>query len=527
MQNALYLHTPNETNFLPHTFSPSWLNSLNISSMSITHHNQAAYLHDIQAASVDYLLVSEQVTLLLSRPAIRNWLRVLRPNGFLMFATTPQNAPFIASALAYAAPLVNVIDEQLPHLTRWQKSASVPPLSLLTQQAFQLQIGQHHDEALSLLQFALLAYPSDTAVYQSLSLYYEHLGWLHKIDELWQMATLQLPQSPIAKMLQFMFMLQRGDYVRGFALRQQYSLQYMNKHRRSHAYPAPHDQYDQHYWQGEPLQGKTLVVWSEFGLGDEIMFIQLAHYLKQVVGVGKLIWVVQPPIFTLVQSNPFIDEVVNAKVAADTLTELDYWTFPHDLLVHFRLPFEQIPKHYPYLSPQSDKLAHFAQRTHTNKPIKVGIAWRGDPTHENDRFRSIHNVNDLNTLLDASPNIQFFCIQKELNDTERAWLAENHIPHFGDELRDFADTAALLANMDIVITVDTSIAHVAGALNLPTCVLLPYVYDWRWGLPYRANLWYPNTQKFQIAHMYSSWTQPLENLRDFLREHLAVGNTER
>ena len=154
-----------------------------------------------------------------------------------------------------------------------------------------------------------------------------------------------------------------------------------------------------------------------------------------------------------------------------------------------------MPKHYPYLSPQPDKLAYFAERTRTDKPVKVGIAWRGDPTHENDHFRSIHNVNELDTLLEASPNIQFFCIQKELTDT-----------------------AALLANMDMVITVDTSIVHVAGALNLRTCMLLPYVYDWRWGLPSKQNLWYPNTLKFQISDLLSPWTQPLQKLRDTLRE---------
>lgn len=123
-------------------------------------------------------------------------------------------------------------------------------------------------------------------------------------------------------------------------------------------------------------------------------------------------------------------------------------------------------------------------------------------------------------LLDTSPDIQFYCVQKELNDSERAWLAENQIPHFGDELRDFADTAALLANMDCVVTVDTSIAHVAGALNLPTCVLLPYVYDWRWGTPLMQNLWYPNAMKFQIANQLASWHDTLLALQQHLRQWL-------
>lgn len=516
--NALYLNLHNEPDFLPVAFNHAWLNSLHITQMHVPNTEIATYLHGIDNASLDYLFISEQVALLTTRPAVRNWLRVLRPNGKLIFANTPKSFPIISSALAYAMPLVHAIDDySSPHFIRWQKSESIPPLSLLVQQTLNLQHGNHVDEALSMAQLTILAYPDQIHSYQHLTLYYERLGWLHKLDELWQIAVTQL-RTPAPEMLQFMSLLQRGDYVRGFELRKQYCNKYMPKQRRSHAYPAPHDKDDHRFWQGESLQGKTLVVWSEFGLGDEIMFIQLAYYLKQVVGVVKLIWVVQPPIVSLVQTNPFIDEVVNAKVAADTLAEFDYWTFPHDLLVYLKQPFEQMPKHYPYLSPQADKLAYFAERTRTNKPVKVGIAWRGDPTHENDHFRSIHNVNELDTLLEASPNIQFFCIQKELNDTERDWLHKNNIPYFGDELRDFADTAALLANMDVVITVDTSIVHVAGALNLRTCVLLPYVYDWRWGLPSKQNLWYPNTFKFQISDLLSPWTQPLQKLRDTLRE---------
>lgn len=516
--NALYLHLQNEPDFLPQVFGHAWLHSLNIGQIHVTHIETATYLHEIDQSSLDYLFISEQVALLTTRPAIRNWLRVLRPNGKLIFANTPKSLPVITSALAYAMPLVNSIDDySSPHFIRWHKSESQPPLNLMLQQILRLQHDNQIDEMLSMAQVALLAYPDQIDVYQHLASCYEQLGWLHKIDELWHIAVAQL-RSPESQLLQFLFMLQRGDYAQGFAYRQKYCQKYLTKQRRSHAYPTPHDKDDHRYWHGEPLEGKTFVVWSEFGLGDEIMFIQLAYYLKHVAHVAKLIWVVQPPIMNLVQTNPFIDEVVNAKFAADTLAEFDYWTFPHDLLVYLKQPFEQMPKHYPYFSVNKDKLAHFATQTHTNKPMKVGIAWRGSPTHENDQFRSIHNVQELNTLLEASPNIQFFCVQKELNNAERDWLHQNHISYFGEQLHDFSDTAALLANMNMVVTVDTSIAHVAGALNLPTCVLLPYIYDWRWGVPSKPNLWYPNTQKFQIPDLLSSWEQPLQKLRNTLHE---------
>lgn len=514
--NALYLCLPDEPDLLWQSFSHSWLKSLQIDRLQIDYPAQPFYLHGIADESYDCVFISPELVKQVIRPALANWFRVLRGGGRLHLMQHGAN-PFVENAILYCTPLVESVDESSPHSTCLRKKTVLPKCLDLIRQAFLLQERNSHAEALSFYQQALLLHPQEFYVYQHLALYYEKQNWLPQAKEIGYMAAQQIPTSGAA-LMRFMVHLNQGDYVGGFQLRNAYCQQFMPKQRRCHAYPPPPDDLDGKYWQGEDLHDKTFVVWSEFGLGDEIMFAQLAHYLKHVAKVGKLIWVAQPPIVSLLQTHPDIDEVVSAKVAAYELKLFDYWTFPHDLLVHFRQPFAQMPKRLPYVSAQADKLAHFADLTRSDKKIKIGLAWRGDPTHENDAYRSIHQVNLLNVLLDVSPDIQFFCVQKELNDSERTWLAENQIPHFGDKLRDFADTAALLSNMDYVITVDTSIAHVAGALNLRTFVLLPYVYDWRWGTPLMKNLWYPNTEKCQLPQPSSEWQVALAQLKESLRE---------
>ena len=429
---ALYIHLHDETDELPSTFQAAWLNNLQLAQLSITEKINATYLYTVESGSYDIVFVSQNIVRLASRPALRNWLRVLRPKGRLFLLGKMDD--FLESCLVYIAPLSEDVDFASPNFVCVRKKASVPPLLTLMKQAAIAQSQNSHAEALLLLQLVLLAYPDGMVGHQFLALYYERMNWLPQAIEIQNISAQQFPNNLMAQLGRLLTYLAHGDYARGFQLRDEYCRRYLPKMRRCHAYPAPPDAFDALYWRGENLAGKTFVVWSEFGLGDEIMFTQLAHYLKHVVKVGKLIWVVQPPIVSLVQTHADIDEVVSAKVAADVVKHLDYWAFPHDLLVHFRQPFETIPKTMPYLSANVDKVRHFAALTRSEKKCKVGLAWRGDPNHENDAYRSVHQVAMLNVLVDGMDDDQFYCVQKELNERERAWLAEKGIPHLGDEL---------------------------------------------------------------------------------------------
>jgi hypothetical protein len=141
--------------------------------------------------------------------------------------------------------------------------------------------------------------------------------------------------------------------------------------------------------------------------------------------------------------------------------------------------------------------------------LNVGVVFSGSPTHKADHLRSIP-ARALLTALPAGPT--YHVVQKELREADAAFLSTRGDVRFvGDSLSGFADTAGLCAAMDVVITVDTSVAHLAGALGRPTWILLPFDPDWRWGLGSKATRWYPSARLYRQA-VRGDWSQPLARI---------------
>ncbi len=150
---------------------------------------------------------------------------------------------------------------------------------------------------------------------------------------------------------------------------------------------------------------------------------------------------------------------------------------------------------------------------------RVGIAWSGSPTHLNDKERSI-SLQQFAGIVEAvgiagveGKQAQFFSLQKDVRERDAQALRQHpQIAHFGDALRDFADTAALIDLMDLVISVDTSVAHLAGAMGKPVWLLLPYNPDWRWMLERTDSPWYPTMRLFRQPHR-DDWASVLATVR--------------
>ena len=253
---------------------------------------------------------------------------------------------------------------------------------------------------------------------------------------------------------------------------------------------------------------------DEFGLGDEIMFAQLAHMLK-LQGTKKITLVAQKPIISLLQTHPDIDEVIIRENANAELTHFDYWVYPHAILAHVAMPFQLQPKRIPYLSAIPEKQPLFCKKIIKNDRLKVGVVWRGDPSHENDANRSIHDLGPIEKLFN-SDNVDFYCLQKEQNEAEKDLLARYQVTDLSADLHDMADTAAAISLLDCIVTVDTSVAHVAGALNKPTLLMLSYVVDWRWGSYQRENLWYPNMESIRWRAMIEDWHYVIDEVKQAL-----------
>ncbi len=169
------------------------------------------------------------------------------------------------------------------------------------------------------------------------------------------------------------------------------------------------------------------------------------------------------------------------------------------LAMIFRTTLDTIPNAVPYLSPEPVRVAHWASWLQANHPPstrRIGLAWSGRPTHPNDRRRSIR-LERLVPIIAAGP-ARFVSLQKPISPVDSGWL--DRFPgliSLPTELRDFDDTAALIANLDLVITVDTSIGHLSGALGKPTWIMLPKACDWRWLLDRADSPWYPTVRLFR------------------------------
>jgi tetratricopeptide (TPR) repeat protein len=248
--------------------------------------------------------------------------------------------------------------------------------------------------------------------------------------------------------------------------------------------------FSQPMWDGEELTGKTILIHAEQGFGDSIQFVR---YLPMVKARGGRI---------LVECAPELIDLFCGQFEVDQwLTDSSQSQFDlHCPLLNLPLIFnttlETIPGKVPYLSALPKSAAKWGARLPGDKRLKVGLVWAGKPNHANDRNRSL----PLSALLPVFNvlNTLFVSLQKDPPADE-----VRHLPsgiEFIDwraELNDFAQTAALLSNLDLVMSVDTAVAHLAGAMGKPVWVLLPFAPDWRWMLNRADSPWYPTMRLFR------------------------------
>jgi len=254
----------------------------------------------------------------------------------------------------------------------------------------------------------------------------------------------------------------------------------------------PHN-FNQSYWDGSSLAGKSLLVHYEQGFGDNIQFIRYLPMLKKLG--GTVICEVQQPLYSLFQQIEGVDEFVQARSdgkAPDVDFDLHISTL--DLPRLFRTTLENIPRKVPYLNAEPVKTEYWRNKL-DSQSFKVGIIWSGSATHENDHNRSC-SLKHFAPLTKIQ-GVKLYGLQKELNDQSTKLAAEMQIACLGGEFQDFTDTAAAIENMDLVISVDTSVLHLAGAMGKPAWALIPFGPDWRWMLDRCDSPWYPTMRLFR------------------------------
>jgi hypothetical protein len=185
----------------------------------------------------------------------------------------------------------------------------------------------------------------------------------------------------------------------------------------------------------------------------------------------------------------------------------------------FGTDLDSIPAAVPYLTVPPDRLTRWRQKLGPRKGLRVGIAWSGNPNHRDDARRSI-SLDLFGTLLTDRPGIEFHVLQTEFRAADQAVLRDMpHVRNHADDLHDFGDTGALVSLMDLVISVDTSIVHLAGALDRPVWVLLAHLADWRWLLERDDSPWYPSMWLLRQQER-GNWASVLSIARSRLEEML-------
>ena len=253
---------------------------------------------------------------------------------------------------------------------------------------------------------------------------------------------------------------------------------------------TPKRNFPQPLWLGVAnIADKTILLHAEQGLGDTIQF---CRYAKMVKSLGaRVVLEVPPALSGLLNGLQGVDTLVQTGQA---LPEFDYHCPLMSLPLAFKTELLTIPSPSPYLCADGHKLEQWSAKLGERKKPRIGLVWSGSTTHKNDHNRSLK----LEELLAYLPkDYEYVSLQKEVRQVDTELLAGSDIRHYGQELKDFSDTAALCALMDIVISVDTSVAHLAGAIGKPTWVLLPYVPDWRWLLDRDDSPWYESVRLYR------------------------------
>jgi tetratricopeptide (TPR) repeat protein len=246
-------------------------------------------------------------------------------------------------------------------------------------------------------------------------------------------------------------------------------------------------------WLGEEtLEGKTILVGADEGLGDTIQFVRYVPMLAE--RGARVILVVQEPLQSLLSGLPGVTQCLPR--SADALPEFDLHSPICSLPLAFGTRLDTIPSATSYLPPPAEaRVQAWQDRLGPHDRLRVGIVWSGNPDHVNDRNRSM-SLQTFSRILDLDAS--FVSLQKDPKPDDKTVLHQRtEIVDLTAQLADFADTAALIRCLDLVITVDTSVAHLAGALGCPTWILLPRMPDYRWLLDRDDTPWYPTVRLFR------------------------------
>jgi tetratricopeptide (TPR) repeat protein len=355
------------------------------------------------------------------------------------------------------------------------------------------------DQAEAAYRHALKLRPDYLEVYCNLGHLFYFKGLWDQAEAVYHDVLARKPDHPQAHWSLALIYLSRGDYQRGWDHYEwRWRVKELRMRRRT---DAPR-------WDGGDLNGRAILIHNEQGFGDTIQFIR---YLPEVARRGgKIILACQRELFSLLETFPHIHQCVpNDQPVSGYEVLCPLLSLPG----LFQTRVQSIPADVPYLRADPVRSQRWRERLADDGRLKVGLVWAGRPKHPNDRNRSI----PLERLapLAGAPRARFISLQTG-QAAGQAKTAPMPLDDWTGELADFAETAALIDNLDLVISVDTAVIHLAGALGKRVWVLLPFIPDWRWMMEREDSPWYPTMRLFRQEHI-GEWEMPIEQVAKTLQ----------
>jgi tetratricopeptide (TPR) repeat protein len=367
-------------------------------------------------------------------------------------------------------------------------------------------------EAAECFREALRVNPRDVEAHSNLGITFMWLGRIEESMQHYDQALGIDPAHSMALWNRSVLRLLQGDFKGGW---RDFEQRWTHADMKTRLFNRPR-------WDGSTSLGKTVLLYAEQGLGDTIQFLRYAPLVKQ--RGGSVLFECPPALLRLVGGMAVIDQLV---AEGEPLPQFDAQAALLSLPGIFGTTLATIPAQVPYLRAEPGLLEYWRKELAPLNGVKIGIAWQGSVQNKDDRFRSLP-LRHFETLAHI-PGIRLVSLQKGHGTEQLLGHSTSPTPEFEvfdlskrlDLKGAFTDTAAVIMNLDLVITVDTAVAHVAGALGAPTWLLLSSAPDWRWLLVRSDSPWYPTMRLFR-QHRLGDWDEVFQRLAAAIRSEFAT-----
>lgn len=372
----------------------------------------------------------------------------------------------------------------------------------LIAQGNQHRSDRQYHEALKCYALAFVQDPNSSAAWNNYGNVTRELGFPQRSIPFLQHAMLLDPNNITARFNLAVSYLLMGNYQQGWPA---YEARWDYEH-----LAGSMPKFSQPRWTGQDLKGRTVLVVGEQGHGDNIQFVRFLWNLH-VLG-ARLKLQVTDGLIPLLSRSSIIEQVGSYN---SNMGEFDYWVPIMSIPGVMGVTLDNLPRPVSYLNADHDQIAAWQQILGPKTRMRVGICWSGRP----DNWLNNHKAmpwDSVVKMLESNPNYDWINLQCDASEQQNQVLSDIGVRCFPGAIGNFADTAALLMHMDVVVTVDTAVAHLSGALGRPTWLMLQkYSTDWRWLLDRDSSPWYSTARLFRQSD-YDNWSSVIDKVTQFL-----------